>query len=285
MTDLTPAVTQASFQQEVVDASQDQPVLVDFWAAWCGPCKSLAPILERLAEEFAGRARVVKVDTDAEQALAAQYGIRSLPTVMVFRDGKPVDQIVGLQPEGGLRTLIGKWLAKPSDAQRAESRARLAAGDAAGALALLEAVLAQEPDNVDVRVEWIEALAAGGRLDEAREALNGLPFGALDAPRLAAAQARLHFVGCLQGAPTLEDARRRAEADPNDLAAVHALGVRELALGQVESALERFASVMQRDRRYGDDLGRQSLLHAFALLEGRDDLVHQYRRRIATLMH
>lgn len=285
MDTLTPAVTQASFQQEVLDTSQREPVLVDFWAAWCGPCKALAPLLENVAAAYAGRARVVKVDTDRDQELAAQYGIRSLPTVMLFKDGRPVDQVVGLQPEAQLRAFVDAWLDKPSDGQRAEARSLLAAGHPEAAVQLLMATKASEPGNEGARVELAEALAAAGRVDEAQAELDGLPASAMNAPRLAAAQARLHFARAVAGAPALDELRRRVAAEPGDLVALHQLGARELQSGRFEEALDHFAGIMHRDRQFGDDLARQSMLHAFALLEDRDELVHQYRRRMAALMH
>jgi putative thioredoxin len=281
----TPAVTQATFDEDVLAVSATQPVLVDFWAAWCGPCKMLAPILERIAADYAGRARIVKVDTDREQALAARYGIRSLPTLKLFRDGQPVDDLIGVQPESIVRALIDEYLEKPSDAERAAAHDLLMAGKPDEAVARLEQVCATEPDNLPARIELIEALAHAGRADEAGRLLRSLPMQALDAPRLKAIEAKVHFAETIAGAPDLPSLAARVAAAPNDLNALHQLAVRELLTGHAEPGLEALLTLLQRDPRYGDGLARRSLVHAFALLEGQDELLHRYRRRVASLMH
>lgn len=285
MSEHTPAVTQATFESEVLAVSAHQPVLVDFWAAWCGPCKMLAPILERIAADYAGRARIVKVDTDAEQTLAAHYGIRSLPTLKLFRHGEPVDDLIGVQPESIVRALIEEYLEKPSDHEREAARDLLAAGKPVAAVTLLEQVCKSEPDNLAARVELIEALAYAGRADEAARMLAGLPVQALDAPRLKAVEAKVHFAGAVAGAPDLPELTARVASTPDDLAALHQLAARALLAGHTELGLDALLTLLQRDRRYGDELARRSLVHAFALLEGQDELLQRYRRRVASLMH
>jgi putative thioredoxin len=285
MSELTPAVGRDTFEAEVLGPSATMPVLVDFWADWCGPCKMLAPTLERLAADYAGRARIVKVDTEAERELAAYFGIRSLPTVRVFRHGRPVEDAVGVQPESALRELIERHLERPSDRVLAEAAGLMSNDQPEQAVLLLEALLREEPDHVPAQVLLIEALTRAGRTDEAEARLATLPVQALEAPQLAAVEAGLHFAKLVKAAPSEEALRRRVAADPGDLEAQHQLAAREIAGGRGEAALDRLVTAMHRDRRFGDDLARRSLLHAFALLGDQEDMVHHYRRRMMALMH
>lgn len=285
MSELTPAVGRDTFEAEVLLPSAAMPVLVDFWADWCGPCKMLAPTLERLAAAYAGRARIVKVDTETERELAAHFGIRSLPTVRVFRHGRPVEDAIGVQPEAALRALIERHLDRPSDRVLAEAGGLLADDQPEQAVLLLEALLRDEPDHLRAQVLLIEALTRAGRTDEAEARLATLPVQALEAPQLAAVEARLHFAKLLREAPKEDALIKRVAADPGDLEAQHQLAAREIAAGRGQSALDRLLAAMQRDRRYGDDLPRRSLLHAFALLGDQEEMVHHYRRRMMALMH
>lgn len=146
-------VTQENFQQAVLDESHQRPVVVDFWAAWCGPCQQLMPLLQQLATQYAGKFRLAKVNSDEQQALAQQYGVRSLPTVMIFRHGKPADQFMGVQPEPNIRAMIDQYLEKPSDKLIEQAREQAKTGDVDGALATLKAALEEDPDNGDLRIE------------------------------------------------------------------------------------------------------------------------------------
>ena len=285
MSELTPPVGRDTFEAEVLLPSASMPVLVDFWADWCGPCKMLAPTLERLAADYAGRARIVKVDTEAERELAAYFGIRSLPTIRVFRHGRPVEDAVGVQPEGVLRALIERHLEQPSDRVLAEAGGLIGSEQPEQAVLLLEALLRDEPGNVPAQVLLIESLTRAGRTDEAEARLAVLPVQALEAPQLAAVEARLHFAKLTKSASAEEILQKRVAADPGDLEAQHQLAAREIAAGRGDAGLDRLIAAMQRDRHFGDDLARRSLLHAFALLGDQEEVVHHYRRRMMALMH
>ena len=285
MSELTPPVGRDTFEAEVLVPSATMPVLVDFWADWCGPCKMLAPTLEPLAAAYVGRARIVKVDTEAERELTAHFGIRSLPTVRVFRHGRPVEDAVGVQPEGALRALIERHLEKPSDTVLVEASGLIARDQPEQAVLLLEALLREEPDNVPAQVLLIESLTRAGRTDEAEARLAVLPVQALEAPQLAAVEARLHFAKLTKSAQAEEALQKRVAADPGDLEAQHQLAARQITTGRGAAALDRLIAAMQRDRRFGDDLARRSLLHAFALLGDQEDMVHHYHRLMMALMH
>jgi putative thioredoxin len=277
--------THASFAADVIGASSATPVLVDFWADWCGPCKMLAPTLERLAGDYAGRARIVKVNTDVEMDLAREHGIRSLPTLRVFRHGVAVEELIGLQPEGAIRAAIERHLERPSDRERAAAAAALAGGHSAEAVLLLRKLLHDEPDDGEARVLLVEALIGAGQLEEAAAELSALPVGLLESPRLKALEARLDLARALQDAPDLETLRLRVAQDPADLRAHHQLAAREFAAGREEAALRLWLDILRRDRNFDDGAARKSLLQAFELLEGREELLHPYRRQMMALLH
>ena len=285
MSELIAEATAQTFQREVLDASRSQPVLVDFWADWCGPCKMLAPVLERLATEFDGRARIVKVNTDVQTELAQVHGIRSLPTMRLFRHGRAVDELVGLQPDSAIRAAIERFLERPSDKVRAEAAGLVASGKAEQAVLLLEPVVRDEPDNVDARVELIEALARAGQVDAASEQLQSLPVQAMDAPRLKGIEARLLLARAVAGQPPLNALQKKVEQDPSDLAAACALAAREFEAGRREPALDRWLSVLRKDRSFDDGLARRCLLAALDLMEDEPERVHEYRRKLMALLH
>jgi len=281
---ITEATTE-TFQHEVIEASSNQPVLVDFWADWCGPCKMLAPVLERLAAEYQGRARIVKVNTDVEMELARTHGIRSLPTLRVFRHGRAVDELIGLQPDSAIRSSIERFLERPSDTTRADAARLVAAGQPEQAVPLLESVVNEEPDNVDAGVELIDALARAGRIDDATARFESMPVQALDAPRLKAIEARLLLARAVSGQPDLEVLQKRIEQDPSDLAAACALASREFQSGERERALDRWLAVLSKDRNFGEGLARRCLLAGLDLMEDAEEVAHQYRRKLMALLH
>lgn len=280
-------ITAANFETEAIAASMQTPVLIDFWAPWCGPCRTLGPILDKLAGEFAGRLKVVKVNTDEEMQLASAFGIRSLPTVMLLRDGQPVDGFMGLQPEGAIR----QWLAPHLGDTPAADDAALEPdpADVAPAVTPEEALatarrqLAAEPDKPEHRLALVEALIETGALDEAQARLGELADADAQSDRARRARALLEFHYIAQRAPTVAELDARLQSDPDDHQARHLLGVRLLLDGDEPAALDAFLELMRRDRAYGDDLGRRSLVQAFPVI--RDEaLVGQTRRRMSSLL-
>jgi putative thioredoxin len=277
--------TGGTFDTDVIEASRGMPVLVDFWADWCQPCKMLTPVLERIAADYAGRARVVKVDTEAERDLATKHGIRSLPTVRVFRHGQAVEEVIGVHPDSALRAMLERYLERPSDRVRAEAARLITEERAPEAVLLLERVLRDEPQHDEIRVELIEALVLAGQIGEADSQFAALPLQAIESPRLKAVEARLHLARALLDAPPAEELASKLAADESDLKSAHQLAAREFTTGQVESALDRWLAILRKDRTFDDGLARRSLLAAFTLLEGQDELVHRYRRQMMALLH
>ncbi len=276
-------VTRDNFRQ-VLEASFKVPVLIDFWASWCQPCQVLMPVLAKLADEYQGKFLLGKLDTEAEQEIAAQFGIRSIPNCKLFRNGQPVDEFMGALPEKAVREFLDRHLPRESDASIQQAHERLAAGDADAAIALLAEARAADPDNHRVTVALAEAHAVNGDTAAAETLLDELPPGERDNPEVAALRSHLFFESRVADAPAAAELEARLEDDPDDLEALFHLALRKVVERDYETSMDMLLQLMQKDRGYGDDAGRQTLLKVFELL-GDDPRVNQYRRRMANLLH
>jgi putative thioredoxin len=279
-------VTAANFMKEVVEGSATVPVLVDFWAPWCGPCRQLMPMLDRLAQEYGGRFRLVKVNTDEEQELAQQIGIRSLPTVVLFKDRTTVDHFIGVVPESQIRQMLDRHLPKAKTAAGPLERAQAmkSAGEFSGARTLLEAALKADPDNIAFQTELAELRALEGDVEGARaelERLQGLQPTHAAVKRLAAL---LAFSDVVAAQPDVRALRERVATQPEDPELRHALAVHQLLGGDVEPALSTWLDMMQKHRGYKDDLARRSLVLAFELIGENDPIVGRTRRAMSRLL-
>lgn len=267
-------VSEADFDARVIEASKSRPVLADFWAAWCGPCRALGPVLEQLAEEYHGAFTLAKIDTDANPGLATRFGVRGLPTVKVFRDGEVVDEFVGALPAPQVRPFIERHLPGPGDALLEEAR-RLATGDPAQAIELLRRAADHEPDAGPIWLELAQLYALENRVQEARDALGRLPANlrASEAARLA--EARLGLAALA--------ARDVNESDPNAVRLRTA--ARECQAGNYERGLELLGEILADDPQWSDGDAREAMLAAFALPDIDSELVAHWRRRIASLLN
>ena len=275
----------ARFVTDVIERSRSVAVAVDFWASWCAPCRALAPILEELVRTYGGRLVVARVNTDEEPAIAAQFGIRSIPDVRIFRDGRQVDGFVGVQPLARLTILFDKYVPRASEGLREQAQARLGAGDAPGATTLLRELLADDPENSAAKIDLAVALARSGEVDEATRVLDALPPNVAASNEAERARARLHFIRHAASPSEAPELRRHVTPESADLAGIHRLAAYELLEGDATRALELLLAIMTRDRRFEDDLGRRSLLHAFRLLGESDERVGEYRRRMTRLLY
>lgn len=272
------------FEVKVILASYHTPVLVDFWAAWCGPCRALKPILEKLAEEYGGRFRLAKVDSDAEQALAQRYGVRGIPDVRLFVDGKIVDGFSGALPESRIRAFLEPHLPSLAEPLRLEARRLAEAGDIPAALAVLDEALAQDPAFEAARLDQIELRIDNGDLEPAASLLKALEYRARDEDRLKTLQARLALRNNQPQAASATELEARLVAAPEDLDARFALATLLAGQADYEPALRHLLEIVRRDRGYRDDIGRKTMLQLFDLM-GADPRVREFRAELAALLN
>ena len=278
-------LTAANFDSVVIDGSFDRPVLVDFWADWCAPCRMLMPILAKLVEEYGGKFILAKLNTEEEQALAAQFGIRSLPTVQLFKEGRPVDQFMGALPETQIREFLDRHIARASDGLLAQAQGLMAAGDLDRARGLIQRARKEDPANPRTSLVEVQLTAAQGDVAEAQAQLERLPIELAHDPEVAALRGQLQFAAALAGAPEAAILRARLESDPNDSEARYQLAAQRVVAGDYEAALGLLLELMKRDRAYGDDAGRKGMLAVYDLLGGAGDLVTQYRARMMNALY
>ncbi|KIP87546.1 thioredoxin [Stenotrophomonas maltophilia] len=273
------AVTE-TFEAEVLQKSLQTPVLVDFWATWCEPCKTLGPLLEKLAGEYNGAFQLAKVDVDKEQQIAAAFQIRSVPTVFLVKGGQLVDGFPGAVTEGQLREFLAQHGIAPAEPVAEAEPEPL---DAQAQVDVLRAQIAAEPGKDELRLDLAVALLQIGGVDEARTLIDGLPANLATDDRAVRARARLSFASALKDAPAPEALEARITADAGDLAARHLRGVQLLLAGEDAAALEQFLEMLRVDRSFQDGLPRKALIDAFNVITD-PALVSQYRRKMAALL-
>ena len=274
-------VTETNFMQEVIEASHRAPVLVDFWAPWCGPCRSLGPILEKLAAEYQGRFRLAKVNSDENQALAGQFGVRGIPNVKAFVGGKMVDEFTGALPESAVREFIDALLPSPAEPLRLEAQAARARGEADATRKLLLQAIRLDPKHEQARLDLVDILLDAGDLAEAQRLLGEIAESAKDRSRIDALSARIALA---QGAPAGADEsalNARLAADPADHEARLGLANLLAARQDYRGALEHLLEIVRRDRAFGDDIGRKTMLQVFSLLGPDSELVRTYRGELS----
>lgn len=280
-------VTTAEFAEKVIEASRQVPVVVDFWAEWCQPCRILKPILEKLAEEYGGRFLLAKVNSDQNQELAAQLGVRGIPAVKAIVNGQLVNEFTGALPEAQVREFIDSLIPSPAEPLRAQALAAHEQGDLEGARKLMAQAINLDPRNDTSYLDYVELSLEAGALDEAREILDAVAERARDRTRVESLQARLQLAAGGGGADTAA-LEARIAADPADLAARLELANALAVARDYRGALAQLLEIVRRDRQWNEQAGRKTMLTLFSLLAAQpamDDLVREYRVALARTLN
>ncbi len=265
---------------ELLERSKEVPVLVDFWAAWCAPCQMLMPVLAKLAEAYQGKFLLVKVNTDEQPEIAQAFGVRSLPTLMLFKDGRPVDSMLGAQPESAVRQMLDRFIEKPADRLREAALKAKERGDAEGARRLLEEAVALSPGDAELQLELARLLFEMGDIAALEDRLKALP----PSPEAQALEGLLALARIAEQAPPRPRLEAELAAHPANSEARYQLGARLALEGDMEGALEAFLELLKRDPAFRDK-AREAMLAVFQLLGGQGELVNRYRTRMFTALH
>nr|WP_298168973.1 thioredoxin [uncultured Pseudomonas sp.] len=272
----------ASFEQLVIENSFHKPVLVDFWAEWCAPCKALMPLLAQITEGYQGELLLAKINCDAEHDIVARFGIRSLPTVVLFKDGQPVDGFSGAQPESAIREMLKPHVAEPAPAAAdpmEAAQALFAEGRIGDAEALLKVLLTENNQHAVALILYARCLAERGELGEAEAALNAVS-GDEHKQALASARAQLTFLRQAADLPDVASLKTRLAQNAEDDEASYQLAIQQLARQHYEPALDALLKLFIRNRSYADGLPHKTLLQVFDLLGNEHPLVTAYRRKL-----
>ena len=282
-----------NFVADVIDASHDAPVVVDFWAPWCGPCKQLTPTLEKVVREARGAVRLVKINTDENQELAAQMRVQSIPSVFGFVKGRPVNAFSGAQPESQVKSFVQRLVQSaggqigPSPVEQALEQAEeaLARNDPGTASAIFAQVMAHDPKNAAAIAGLAKCHIGAGNFAEAKKVLERATEELANNATIAAARTALELAEqSKQSASQADELRRRLEQNPNDHEARFDLAMALYGSGQRDQAIEELLEIVRRDRRWNDEAARKQLVKLFEALGPTDPLTVSGRRRLSSLL-
>ena len=277
-------IDESNAQQLLIEESMTRPVVVDFWADWCEPCKQLMPILEKLAQEYQGAFLLAKVNADEQQMLAQQLGVRSLPTIMVIKEGQPIDGFSGAQPESAVREMLDKHLPSPQAGALEEAEQLLTEGDVPGALALYRSVWEESGKKLEMTLTYAGALVTASRLDEAETLLQDVRMADQDA-RYEQLIAQIELGREAARSPEVEALEAAIAADPEDHATRIQLAIQLSQVAQYRDALEHLLTVLRADRDFNNGEVRKVFLDTLATIGKGDPLAAEYQRKLFSLMY
>ena len=278
-------VTADNFDEIILQGSLSVPVLVDFWAPWCQPCKTLMPTLASLADRYQGKFILAKINTEEQQALATQFGIRSIPTIKLIKNGEAIDEFMGALPESEIRAFLDRHIPRESDNLVAQADLLIQQGKTAEAIPLIESAKESDPGNPRVLLAYARLKATLGEIDQAEEALSELPIDEQEKPEILSLRARCDFDRIAHSAPEKEVLEQLLATDGDQSEARYQLAARKVLDNAYEEALELLLQLMLKDRAYGDDAARKGMLAIFDILGGSGELVTRFRGRMFNALH
>jgi putative thioredoxin len=286
--DIIKDATSASFKVDVLDASKSVPVVVDFWAAWCGPCKTLTPLIEKIVRSYSGKVRLVKVNVDENQAIAAQLRVQSLPTVYAFRDGQPIDGFVGAQPESTIKAFVDRLVADDAEVGLGEllkaGEDLLEQGDLQGAAEVFATVLQEDRTNGEALAGLASCYLQSGDVARAKQTLALVPPDKQGIASVRSIEAAIQLAEKGSDTGDLEALRTRLAEDPKDRQARFDLAVGLAASGERADALELLLDLVRMDRQWNDEAARKQLLQLFDAWGPKEPLVGEGRRRLSSIL-
>lgn len=274
-----------NFNQEVLEASKRVPVVIDFWAPWCGPCKVLKPMLEKLAIEYGGKFRLARINSDESIDLAREFNVRSIPDVRAMRDGKQVGAFVGALPLPQLRAFIDNLIPSPAELERTRATGLRAAGDPDGAAAALQRALSLDPGNEPARLDLVELLIEQKQAEAAEGLLDAVKSHIDWDERVENLRRSLAFARAGSSGPGAEELERRIAADPADCDARLARANQLAGRGEYREALDELLELIRRNKSFQDGAARKQMLAIFALAATDEALVSEYRRKLASALY